>query len=129
MNELNNTLMSTAIGAEVTGYVLADVRGVNSMGECAEDTSKGVELHFAPNADSAPAVVVCIMPDRNPLLVLRQLVVVLYKFLLTCFDSKVGLTDSNNLFAGVTVHHDQIAGIAGKHKIFNFPNTAVGHRG
>lgn len=23
MNELNNTLMSTAIGAEVTGYVLA----------------------------------------------------------------------------------------------------------
>ena len=63
MNELNNTLMSTAIGAEVTGYVLADVRGVNSMGECAEDTSKGVELHFAPNADSAPAVVVCIMPD------------------------------------------------------------------
>ena len=63
MNELNNTLMSTAIGAEVTGYVLADVRGVNSMGECAEDTSKGVELHFAPNADSAPAVVICIMPD------------------------------------------------------------------
>ncbi len=63
MNELNSTLMSTEIGAEVTGYVLADVRGVNNMGECSEDTSKGVELHFAPNADSAPAVVVCIMPD------------------------------------------------------------------
>ena len=31
MNELNNTLMSTEIGAEVTGYVLADVRGVNSI--------------------------------------------------------------------------------------------------
>ena len=49
MNELNSTLMSTEIGAEVTGYVLADVRGVNNMGECSEDTSKGVELHFAPN--------------------------------------------------------------------------------
>ena len=35
MNELNNTLMSTEIGAEVTGYVLADVRGVNSMGKYA----------------------------------------------------------------------------------------------
>ena len=63
MNELNNTLMSTDIGAEVTGQVLADVRGVNSMGKYAEETSKGVELHFAPNADSAPAVVVYIMPD------------------------------------------------------------------
>lgn len=54
MNELNNTLMSTAIGAEVTGYVLADVRGVNSMGECAEDTSKGL----AP----ASSVFVCTKP-------------------------------------------------------------------
>ena len=63
MNELKITNMSTELGAEVTGYVLADVRGVNSMGEYAEDTSKGIELHFAPNADSVPAVVVCIMPD------------------------------------------------------------------
>ena len=63
MNELKITNMSTELGAEVTGYVLADVRGVNSMGEYAEDTSMGIELHFAPNADSVPAVVVCIMPD------------------------------------------------------------------
>ncbi len=57
-------------------------------------------------------VVLChLMPDCNPLLVLRQLIVVLYKFLLACFDGKVGLSNSNNLFAGVTVHHDQIAGI------------------
>lgn len=63
MNELKITNMSTELGAEVTGYVLADVRGVNSMGGYAEDTSMGIELHFAPNADSVPAVVVCIMPD------------------------------------------------------------------
>ena len=63
MNELKITNMSTELGAEVTGYVLADVRGVNSMGEYAEDTSMGIELHFAPNTDSVPAVVVCIMPD------------------------------------------------------------------
>ena len=52
-----------------------------------------------------------LMPDCNPLLVLRQLIVVLYKFLLACFDGKVGLTDGNNHFAGVTIHLGKIAGI------------------
>ena len=63
MNELKITRMSTEIGAKATGYVLANVRGVNSMGECTDDTHNGIELHFAPDADSAPAVVICIMPD------------------------------------------------------------------
>lgn len=66
MNELNNTLMSTAIGAEVTGYVLADVRGVNSMGECAEDTSKGAALLLynkapRPSYKAAEGFVCCLL--------------------------------------------------------------------
>lgn len=66
-------------------------------------------------------VVLChLVSDCNPLLILRQLIVVLYKFLLACFDSKVGLTDSNNLFAGVTIHHGKIAGIARQLNIIDF---------
>lgn len=49
------------------------------------------------------------MPNRYPLLVFRQLVIFLCQFLLSSLSSKVGLSSSNRLFAGVAVHHDQIA--------------------
>src|SRR5699024_10280975 len=55
--------------------------------------------------------------DRQTLLILRKLFVVIYKFLLRGSDCKVGLTNRDNLFKLIAVHDNQITGVSGKHDI------------
>ena len=58
--------------------------------------------------------------DRQTLLILRKLLVVIDQLLLAGLDGKVGLSNSDNFFIWIAIHYDQIARIARKHYIIDF---------
>ena len=53
--------------------------------------------------------------NGKALLIFGKLGVIFGKFLLAGFYGKIGLTGGDDIFARVTVHHNQIAGVSGKH--------------
>lgn len=66
--------------------------------------------------------------DGKPLLILGQLIVVVDQLLLARLYGEVGLSNCNDLLARVAIHNDQVAGIAGKHVVFQNADSSVGHR-
>ena len=65
-------------------------------------------------------------PDGQPLLLFGKLIIVFHKLLLAGFHGKVNLAEGNDLFPRVTVHHDQVAGVAGEHVIINLALSSLG---
>ena len=52
--------------------------------------------------------------NAQPLLILGKLFIVLYQFLLPCFDSKISLCKGDDLLGRIAVHGYQITSVAGK---------------
>lgn len=65
--------------------------------------------------------------DGKALLILGQLLVIFKQLLLTGFDRKVCLPESDDLFTWIAVLHDEITGISGKHIVSNIFVRAFWH--